>query len=113
MSPTLSRTVFDEAYTSRTAPWVIGEPQPAIVALEERGGWIHGSVLDLGCGTGLRAAGQRRHDPGGIRRRMGLEELQPSQYRGAVLNSTHADAVGRPIGALVDLPAWLTRARRI
>jgi SAM-dependent methyltransferase len=30
---------------------VIGEPQPAIVALE-RSGWIRGSVLDPGCGTG-------------------------------------------------------------
>jgi SAM-dependent methyltransferase len=48
-TPPLSR--FDEAYESSTAPWVIGEPQPAIVALE-RGGWIRGKVLDVGCGTG-------------------------------------------------------------
>jgi SAM-dependent methyltransferase len=46
-----SRSVFDDAYASRTAPWVIGEPQPAIVALERDGG-IHGRVLDPGCGTG-------------------------------------------------------------
>ncbi|MGH3973005.1 MAG: class I SAM-dependent methyltransferase, partial [Pseudonocardiaceae bacterium] len=51
MDLTPSRTVFDDAYTSRTAPWVIGEPQPAIVALE-RAGWIRGRVLDPGCGTG-------------------------------------------------------------
>ncbi|NMI00095.1 class I SAM-dependent methyltransferase [Pseudonocardia acidicola] len=49
--PAPSRSTFDEAYTSRTAPWVIGEPQPAIVALE-RDGWIRGRVLDPGCGTG-------------------------------------------------------------
>jgi SAM-dependent methyltransferase len=51
MNVTPSRSVFDEAYISQTAPWVIGEPQPAIVALE-RAGWIRGSVLDPGCGTG-------------------------------------------------------------
>lgn len=49
LTPSLS--VFDEAYTSHTAPWVIGQPQPAIVTLE-RQGWIRGKVLDAGCGTG-------------------------------------------------------------
>jgi SAM-dependent methyltransferase len=48
-TPTLSR--FDDAYKSRTAPWVIGEPQPAIVELQQAG-WIHSKVLDIGCGTG-------------------------------------------------------------
>nr|WP_063833857.1 class I SAM-dependent methyltransferase [Nocardia sp. NRRL WC-3656] len=42
---------FDFAYESNTATWVIGEPQPAIIALE-RDGWIRGAVLDAGCGTG-------------------------------------------------------------
>src|SRR5918999_895407 len=48
-TPTISR--FDDAYKSRTAPWVIGEPQPAIVELQ-RAGLIHSKVLDIGCGTG-------------------------------------------------------------
>jgi SAM-dependent methyltransferase len=48
-TPTFSR--FDDAYKTRSAPWVIGEPQPAIVELE-RAGWIHSKVLDVGCGTG-------------------------------------------------------------
>ena len=48
-TPTLSR--FDDAYKSRTAPWVIGEPQPAIVELQ-RAGLINSKVLDIGCGTG-------------------------------------------------------------
>ncbi len=48
-TPALS--VFDDAYASRTAPWVIGEPQPAIITLE-REGWVRGKVLDVGCGTG-------------------------------------------------------------
>jgi SAM-dependent methyltransferase len=47
--PTFSR--FDDAYKTRTAPWVIGEPQPAIVRLEQTG-VLHGKVLDVGCGTG-------------------------------------------------------------
>ncbi|MEV0292054.1 class I SAM-dependent methyltransferase [Nocardia sp. NPDC050710] len=38
-------------YDNDTAPWVIGEPQPAIVALE-RAGWIRGRVLDPGTGAG-------------------------------------------------------------
>lgn len=42
---------FDDAYATDTAPWVIGEPQPAILDLE-RQGWIRGPVLDAGCGTG-------------------------------------------------------------
>lgn len=48
-TPTFSR--FEDAYQTRTAPWVIGAPQPAIVELE-RSGRIRGKVLDVGCGTG-------------------------------------------------------------
>ncbi|WP_101948831.1 class I SAM-dependent methyltransferase [Mycobacterium sp. 3519A] len=48
-TPTLSR--FDDAYRTKTAPWVIGEPQPAVVELQ-RAGWIRSKVLDIGCGTG-------------------------------------------------------------
>jgi SAM-dependent methyltransferase len=48
-TPTLSR--FDDAYKTGSAPWVIGEPQPAIVELQ-RAGQIHSKVLDVGCGTG-------------------------------------------------------------
>lgn len=48
-TPPLAR--FDEAYRSGSAPWLIGEPQPAIVELQ-RAGWIRSKVLDIGCGTG-------------------------------------------------------------
>src|SRR3954447_9476683 len=48
-TPTFSR--FDDAYKTRTAPWVIGEPQPAIIELQ-RAGLIRSKVLDIGCGTG-------------------------------------------------------------
>ncbi len=49
VTPTLS--LFDDAYKSGTAPWVIGEPQKAVVDLE-RAGLISGKVLDVGCGAG-------------------------------------------------------------
>jgi len=42
-----------------------------------------------------------------------LEDLRSSQYRGVIVGSTHAAALGRPVGDLVDLPAWLARARRL
>ncbi len=51
MDATPALSLFDNAYQSRTAPWVIGEPQAAIVHLE-RAGLIRGTVLDVGCGLG-------------------------------------------------------------
>jgi SAM-dependent methyltransferase len=47
-------TEFDHAYGTDMAPWIIGEPQPAVVALADQG-WIRGAVLDIGCGTGEHA----------------------------------------------------------
>ncbi len=49
----ISESEFDKAYTSG-APWDIGRPQPAFVALAEAGR-ITGKVLDVGCGTGENA----------------------------------------------------------
>lgn len=45
------RERFTAAYETHTAPWVIGEPQPAIVQLEQSG-VLRGSILDVGCGLG-------------------------------------------------------------
>lgn len=45
------RERFDTAYETHTAPWVIGEPQPAVVALE-RSGLLRSPILDIGCGLG-------------------------------------------------------------
>ncbi|MGV9666302.1 class I SAM-dependent methyltransferase [Nocardia niigatensis] len=42
---------WNAVYDEDTAPWVIGEPQPAIVALE-RAGEISGRILEPGCGAG-------------------------------------------------------------
>jgi SAM-dependent methyltransferase len=41
---------FDNAYEG-TPTWDIGRPQGAVVRLEAAG-WIAGSVVDVGCGTG-------------------------------------------------------------
>jgi SAM-dependent methyltransferase len=48
---TPARDLFNDAYESGWAPWVIDEPQPVIVALEQTGR-IRGKVLDAGCGLG-------------------------------------------------------------
>lgn len=206
VTPTLS--LFDDAYKSGTAPWVIGQPQPAVVALE-RAGLLRGAVLDVGCGAGehtimltrlgydvlgidfapsaieharqnaaakgvdarfevgdamslppasydaivdsalfhiFDAADRTRyvrslHDacrPGGlvhvlalsdegpqfgpevsesdIRSAFGdgweLEALDITVYRG-VIGESQAETFDQPVGSLVDLPAWLARARRL
>lgn len=44
MSNTPTSSDFDSAYENYSAPWVIGEPQPAVVKLE-RDGWIRGDVF--------------------------------------------------------------------
>ncbi|HEX2360706.1 MAG TPA: hypothetical protein VHI11_01400, partial [Jiangellaceae bacterium] len=41
-----------------------------------------------------------------------LEALDTSTYRG-VVQETHADAIGLPVGTRVDEPAWLARARPV
>lgn len=51
METTPSMERFDSGYAEGSPPWVIGEPQPAIVELE-RSGVISGAVLDPGCGAG-------------------------------------------------------------
>lgn len=51
MESSVAREHFEAAYESGVAPWLIGEPQPAVVDLE-RDGRIRGDVLDPGCGEG-------------------------------------------------------------
>jgi SAM-dependent methyltransferase len=209
MDTTPAFSHFDDAYQARTAPWVIGEPQPAIVELE-RTGVISGKVLDVGCGAGehtilltrlgydvlgidyspnaveqarenaaakgvdarfevgdaMNLGGEQVYDtiidsalfhifddadrpkyvaslhdacrPGGlvhvlalsdagrgfgpevseavIRGAFGdgwvLEALDTTTYRG-VVGEPHSEALDLPVGARVDEPAWLARARRV
>ena len=51
MQTTPSTDRFEQSYIEGSPPWVIDEPQPAVVALERAGGF-RGRVLDIGCGTG-------------------------------------------------------------
>ena len=44
-------STFEDFYRRGEPPWVIDQPQPAVVDLE-RAGALVGPVLDLGCGTG-------------------------------------------------------------
>lgn len=60
-------STFNDAYAADTAPWDTGRPQPAFVRLGESGA-VHGSVLDVGCGTGENALyfAQLGHEVWGI-----------------------------------------------
>jgi SAM-dependent methyltransferase len=46
----LTKEAFDKSYDG-VPPWEIGRPQPEMLRLLNEG-TIHGSVLDVGCGTG-------------------------------------------------------------
>lgn len=45
---------WDRWYEAEPPPWDIGEPQPVLVELDERG-LLSGRVVDVGCGTGEHA----------------------------------------------------------
>lgn len=51
MEPLTSTAPWDAAYEARSAPWLIDQPQPAIVTLADDD-LIRGAVLDVGCGAG-------------------------------------------------------------
>jgi SAM-dependent methyltransferase len=51
METTPVQARFQDAYLTDSAPWVIDQPQPVMIALE-RAGWIRGRILDVGCGAG-------------------------------------------------------------
>jgi SAM-dependent methyltransferase len=46
--------LWDASYRDGSAPWDIGQPQPAILRLASEGAFA-GAVLDAGCGTGENA----------------------------------------------------------
>lgn len=62
----MDRELFEQMYDGQ-APWDIGKPQPAIVALEDAG-QIQGTVLDVGCGTGENALylASKKHGTWGV-----------------------------------------------
>lgn len=75
------------------------------------GGTVHVLALsDAGRGFGPEVSEDQ------IRRAFGdgwaLEALEVTTYRG-VVGPAHAEELGLPVGAQVDEPAWLARARRL
>ncbi|WP_067702882.1 class I SAM-dependent methyltransferase [Nocardia jejuensis] len=79
---------WDSAYDNDTAPWVIGEPQPAIVGLEQAG-WIRGRVLDPGAGAGEHTIALTRlgYDVRGV-------DLSPSAVEHARRNAVEQGVAG-------------------
>jgi SAM-dependent methyltransferase len=104
---------FDAAY-KETAPWDIGEPQPALLALFEAYPPA-GPVLDVGCGTGDLALALARRGlkvlgvdsaPGAIAKaRAKASSVMPDvarQVEFQVGNALHPELFPGPFGAVVD-----------
>ena len=111
MDQTSASSRFDEFYRTTTPPWVIGEPQPAIVQLE-RAGLIRGTVLDVGCGTGEHTI---------LLASLGYDVLGVD-FAPEAIEQARRNAEAKGVGArfevadamnLFDEPAWLAMARRI
>ncbi|WP_236789600.1 class I SAM-dependent methyltransferase [Amycolatopsis sp. GM8] len=85
----LSPDYYDKAYLTGATPWVIGQPQPAIIAAEGEG-WFTGRVLDIGCGDGANAImlARRGHDVLGI-------DVSPAAVRRAQDNALSAGVAVR------------------
>jgi SAM-dependent methyltransferase len=83
---------WDSVYRARSAPWLIDQPQPAVVALEQDG-WIRGSVLDVGCGAGEHTIhlAARDYDVLGV-------DVSP-----AAVNVARANAAARDVPATFEV----------
>jgi SAM-dependent methyltransferase len=100
---------FNPAYRG-TPPWDIGRPQPEFVRLDESGE-IHGSVLDVGCGTGEHVLdlAARGHDAWGIdlaplaieaaRRKAAERQIQATFVVGDVFDLR---SLGRTFDTIID-----------
>ena len=99
MSSVPDRSTFETAYTGQ-APWDIGRPQQAFLAVADR---ITGSVLDAGCGTGDNALffASRGHKVTGIDF---LEEPVARARRKATERGLTATFLVMDALALKDLP---------
>ncbi|MFW5418407.1 SIP domain-containing protein [Nocardiopsis sp. CNT-189] len=100
-SPSPERAAFDGAYSSGSAPWETGRPQPAVVGLEKEG-LVRGAVLDVGCGTGENALylAERGHDVVGVDFSPAALERAGAKAaaRGARVRFERADALDLPAG---------------
>jgi SAM-dependent methyltransferase len=89
---TSARDTFNTFYENGTPPWVIGEPQPAIVALE-RTGAIAGRVLDPGCGLGEHTI---------LLTRLGYDVLG-SDYAPTAIEQARANAAAQGVDARFEV----------
>ncbi|MBO0873911.1 MAG: methyltransferase domain-containing protein [Pseudonocardia sp.] len=100
-------TRFDEAYRTESGPpWVIGEPQPSVVALDDAG-LVRGAVLDPGCGTGEHTIylTARGHDVIGV-------DFSPAAVRRAGANAAaHGVAARFEVADALRLDEWAGAAR--
>ena len=102
-----NRETFENAYSGK-APWDIGKPQPALVAVASK---VTGSILDAGCGTGENALffAQRGHKVTGIDYlREPIERAkQKAAERGIqatflVIDALHLESVPEQFDSIVD-----------
>jgi 2-polyprenyl-3-methyl-5-hydroxy-6-metoxy-1,4-benzoquinol methylase len=102
-----NRETFENAYAGK-APWDIGKPQPAFVAIANN---VTGSILDAGCGTGENALffAQRGHKVTGIDYLRGPIERakQKEAQRGIqatflVIDALHLDSLPQQFDNVID-----------
>jgi ubiquinone/menaquinone biosynthesis C-methylase UbiE len=105
----MERERFEQMYQGQ-APWDIGGPQPSIERLEAAG-QIHGSVLDVGCGTGDNALflASRGHETWGldfvaaaIERAKAKAAQRGLDVHFLVGNALELDDLGRRFNTVID-----------
>ena len=105
----MDHQLFEQMYQSQ-APWDTGRPQPAIVKLAEAG-FVRGSVLDVGCGTGenllyLAARGQEAWGidfvPVAIERARAKAAERGIEATFIVGNALELKKLGRQFDTLID-----------
>jgi SAM-dependent methyltransferase len=113
------KSFFNLAYRG-VPPWDTGRPNPEIVSLEEAG-WISGSVLDAGCGTGENALylASRGHEVWGIDAapnaiRKAVKKAQERAISGTFLraDALALDRLGRTFDTVVDCGLFHTFSDR-
>ncbi len=113
------KSFFNLAYRG-VPPWDTGRPNPEIVSLEEAG-WISGSVLDAGCGTGENSLylASRGHEVWGIDAAFNAirKAVKKAGERGISARFLKADALaldklGRTFDAVVDCGLFHTFSDR-
>ncbi len=100
---------FEVAYATE-APWDIGRPQPAVIDAVEAG-HIAGTVLDVGCGTGINAIELARRGlevhafdpiPAAVARAREHAAAAGVELEPFVHDALHLDELGRTYDTVLD-----------